>query len=290
MKTMIRTLLIIAVLAASVLAQTDARAELAKWRAEHEAEISKIDGWLSLAGLFWLKEGANRVGRGDGFDVSLTESSKNAFFGRIELTNGVAELWVEPGVEAFANGVRIGRLKLETDENKSPTIVEYGSQSFFLIKRGDQIGVRLRDRSNKSLREFTGLKWFRYDRRYRVEARLEKFSEEMEILVANVLGGNFKMKSPGILKFRLRGRSYSLQPVTEGDKLLIVFRDLTSRRETYGAGRFLYAKPDENGRVVLDFNRAENPPCAFTTFATCPLPPPQNRLRVSIPAGEKRYH
>jgi uncharacterized protein (DUF1684 family) len=134
------------------------------------------------------------------------------------------------------------------------------------------------------------LKWFDFDRRYRVVAKFERFPEEKEILVANVLGGNFRMKSPGILTFRLRGRRYSLQPVTEGDKLLIVFRDLTSRSETYGAGRFLYAKPDEKGRVVLDFNKAENPPCAFTTFATCPLPPPQNRLRIRIPAGEKRFH
>ncbi|HVE56713.1 MAG TPA: DUF1684 domain-containing protein, partial [Pyrinomonadaceae bacterium] len=129
------------------------------------------------------------------------------------------------------------------------------------------------------------------DKDYKIKAKFEAFDVPKEVLIPNVLGGNFKMKSPGILRFKLNGKKYALEPVLEegSDKLFIIFRDATSRAETYGAGRFLYAEKAENGKVILDFNKAENPPCAFTSFATCPLPPPQNRLEVEIKAGEKRY-
>src|SRR5205085_359946 len=136
---------------------------------------------------------------------------------------------------------------------------------------------------------FKGLHWFPIDDSYKVTAIFEQLDTPKEILIPNVLGSSFKMKSPGTLKFKIGGKAYSLQPVEEGDHLFIIFRDLSSKTETYGAGRFLYADKPVNGRVTLDFNKSENPPCAFTSFATCPLPPPQNRLDVAINAGEKRY-
>lgn len=128
------------------------------------------------------------------------------------------------------------------------------------------------------------------DNGLRVVASFEKFDKPQEVLVPNVLGGNFKYESPGVLRFRLGGSEYTLQPVSEGENLFIIFRDETSRSETYPAGRFLYTAKPVNGKVVLDFNKAENPPCAFTPFATCPLPPRQNRLKVAIRGGEKRFH
>jgi uncharacterized protein (DUF1684 family) len=159
-----------------------------------------------------------------------------------------------------------------------------------LIKREERFGIRLKDSNSEARRNFKGLHWFPIDESYKVKARLEAWPEPKEVSVPNVLGGNFKMKSPGVLKFSLNGKECALQPVLEDDEtLFIIFGDGSNRSETYKSGRFLYAEKPVNGEVVLDFNKAENPPCAFTPYATCPLPPAGNKLEVEIQAGEKRY-
>ncbi len=270
--------------------QNDYQSEIEKWRADYETEIKDENGWLTVAGLFWLKDGTNSIGAGAGFDIELTENFKGKF-GEIEFKNGSAILKIENGVEALNEGKQISSIELVSDEKGKPSVIQTGSQTFYLIKREDRFGIRLKDKNSKERVNFKGLKWFPINEKYRIEARFEAFPEPKEVLIPNVLGGNFKMKSPGVLRFKLNGKKYSLEPVLEAgsDRLFIIFRDATSRTETYGAGRFLYAKKAVDGKVILDFNKAENPPCAFTSFATCPLPPPQNRLDVKIKAGEKRY-
>lgn len=273
-------------------AQTNYAGEIENWRVKHEAELKTESGWLTVAGLFWLKEGVNTIGTGSGFDIELTENFKQGKFGEINFQNGKALLKIENGVEALTSGTTVSEIELVSDEKGKPTLIQTGSQTFYLIKRVDRFGIRLKDKNNKELTNFTGLKWFPIDEKYRVEAEFEPFAEPKEVLIPNVLGGNFKMKSPGVLRFKLKGKKYTLEPVMEeegSDELFIIFRDATSKTETYGAGRFLYTKKAENGKVLLDFNKAENPPCAYTAFATCPLPPPQNRLDAAIKAGEKRY-
>jgi uncharacterized protein len=261
-----------------------------KWRSEQEANLKKETGWLTVAGLFWLKEGTNTVGAGDDFDVRLTDNFKQGKFGEIDFKNGVATLKVEKGVEAMVDGKSVSTIDLVSDEKGKPTEIRTGTQTFFLIKREDRFGIRLRDSNSEARRNFKGRHWFPIDESSKVTARLEAWPEPKEIMIPNVLGGNFKMKSPGLLKFTMKGKEYSLQPVTEDDKsLFIIFGDGTNRDETYKAGRFLYADMPVNGETVLDFNKAYNPPCAFTPFATCPLPPPQNKIEVEIKAGEKRY-
>lgn len=284
---------ILLVFSAAALAQTAYTSEIEKWRAEYEAKLRSEDGWLTVAGLFWLKEGANTIGAGKGFDIELTDNFKQERFGAIDFKGGKATLKVAPGVEALTpDGRRIDEIELVSDEKGKPTVVQTGSQTFYLIKREDRFGIRLKDKNSRERTEFKGLSWFPIDEKYRVEAQFEAFDAPKEILIPNVLGGNFRMKSPGVLRFKLNGKKYALEPVLEegSDKLFIIFRDATSRAETYGAGRFLYAKKPENGTVILDFNQAENPPCAYTPYATCPLPPPQNRLAAEIKAGEKRFH
>jgi uncharacterized protein (DUF1684 family) len=272
-------------------AQEDYTAEIEKWRAEHEAELKKETGWLTVAGLFWLKEGVNTIGAGSNFDIELTDNFKQGKFGEIIFRNGKATLKVENGVEALNDGKPFSEIELVSDEKGKPTVIQTGSQTFYLIKREERFGIRLKDKNSKERVNFSGLKWFPVNEKYKVTAEFEAFSEPKEVLIPNVLGGNFKMKSPGVLKFKLKGKKYALEPVLEegSDQLFIIFRDATSKTETYGAGRFLYAKLAKDGKVILDFNKSENPPCAFTAFATCPLPPPQNRLEVEIKAGEKRY-
>jgi len=254
-------------------------------------QSEKETGWLTVAGLSWLKEGGNTVGAGDKFDVRLTDNFKQGKFGEIEFKDGKAILKVEKGVEAQSDGKGIsGPIDLVSDEKGKPTQIQTGTQTFYLIKREERFGIRLKDSNSEARRNFKGLHWFPVDESYKVTARFEAFPEAKEVSVPNVLGGNFKMKSPGTLKFSLKGKEYALQPVDEGDgTLFIIFLDKSSENETYKSGRFLYADKAVNGEAVLDFNKAENPPCAFTPYATCPLPPPGNSLDVEIKAGEKRY-
>ena len=215
----------------------------------------------------------------------------NRKFGEIEFKDSKAILKIEKGVEAQSDGKGItGDIDLVSDEKGKPTEIRTGTQTFYLIKREERFGIRLKDSNSEARRNFKGLHWFPIDDSYKVAAHFEAFPEAKEVSIPNVLGGNFKMKSQGTLKFSLKGKEYALQPVDEGDgTLFIIFRDKSSESDTYKSGRFLYADKPVNGEAVLDFNKAENPPCAFTAFATCPLPPPQNNLEVEIKAGEKRY-
>ncbi len=274
----------------SAQAQTDYVKAIEKWRSDEESDLKKETSWLTVAGLFWLKEGINTVGAGPAFDVRLTDNFKQAKFGEIDFKNGIATLKVESGVDAQSDGKSISTIELVSDEKGKPTQIRTDSQTFHLIKRDDRFGIRLKDSKSKARLAFQGLRWFPIDESYKVAARFDAFPEPREVMIPNVLGGSFKMKSPGILKFTFKGKEYSLQPVDEGDgSLFIIFRDESNLKETYLAGRFLYADKPVNGEAVLDFNKAQNPPCAFTPFATCPLPPPQNTLEVEIKAGEKRY-
>lgn len=272
------------------LAESDYVAGIQKLRTEEEADLKKPDGWLTLAGLFWLKEGTNTVGAGSSFDVRLTDNFKEGKFGEITFHNGSATLMVDKGVEATAKGVPVAMVELASDANGKPTEIHTGSQLFYLIQRGDRYGIRVKDSESKARTEFKGQNWYPIDQSYRVKAHLQALPEPKELLVPNVLGGHFKMKSPGLLHFKLAGKELSLQPVLEDDgSLFIIFRDATNETETYSAGRFLHADKPVNGEAILDFNKAENPPCAFTPYATCPLPPAGNDLPVAVKAGEKRY-
>jgi len=271
--------------------QTDYVREIEKWRSDREVNLKKESGWLSVAGLYWLKAGTNTVGAGEKFDVRLTDNFKQGRFGQIDFDAGKALLRVESGVDAQSDGQRItGPIELVSDEKGKPTEIRTGTQTFFLIKREERYGIRLKDSNSEARRNFAGLHWFPVNETYRVTARLEPGTEAKELKVPNVLGGFFKMKSPGRLKFTLEGKEQSLQAVEEDDgSLFLIFGDQSNEKETYKSGRFLYADKAVNGETVLDFNKAENPPCAFTPYATCPLPPPGNKLALEITAGERRF-
>jgi uncharacterized protein (DUF1684 family) len=274
----------------SVLAQSDYVKAVEKWRSDEAADLKKEDGWLALAGLFWLKDGVNTVGSGPQFDVRLTENFTQGKFGEIDFKNGVATLKVANGVQAQCDGKPVSTMDLVSDEKGKPTEIRIGSEMFYLIRREDRFGIRLKDNNSKARVAFKGQNWFPVNESYRVPARLQAFPEPKELMVPNVLGGHFKMKSPGLLRFSLRGKECSLQPVLQDDgSLFIIFRDASNSSETYSAGRFLNADKPVDGATTLDFNKAENPPCAFTPYATCPLPPEGNDLALAIKAGEKRY-
>jgi uncharacterized protein (DUF1684 family) len=253
-------------------AETEYGKGIEKWRSEREVNLRKDTGWLTVAGLFWLKEGINTVGADEKSDVRLTDNFKHGKFGEIEFKEGKAVLKLEKDVEAMSDGKRISAaVELVSDEKGKPTEIRTGTQTFFLIKREERFGIRLKDSNSEARQTFKGLHWFPVDESYKVTARMEAWPEPKEISVPNVLGGNFKMKSPGVLKFTIRGKECSLQPVDEGDgTLFIIFRDESSQVETYKSGRFLYAEKPVNGEAILDFNKAENSAMRF--HALCDLP------------------
>ena len=261
------------------------------WRRERQARLKADGGWLTVAGLFWLKPGANSFGADPGNDVVLPGHAAPARAGRFVLEGGHVRVEVRPGAGVTRAGRPVTRADLRSDaDGAAPDVLALGPLTMQVIARGARLGVRLKDRESAARRDFKGTRWFPIRTEYRVLARFVARAAPEKIGVPTVLGTVEPMPSPGTLTFQLGGKTMSLDPVVEpGEReLFVIFRDATSGRTTYGGGRFLYADPPRDGHddVVLDFNRAYSPPCAFTRYATCPLPPSQNHLHVAIEAGE----
>jgi hypothetical protein len=283
----------VAGLASLALADEAYRAEVQKWREERETRLKADGGWLTLAGLFWLKEGANRFGTDPAGDIVLPEGSAPAKTGVFELTGEQVTVALQPGVSGRIGGKAVsGATPMRADTSGSPDVLEMGTLTMNVIKRGDRYGIRLKDKNSPVRKGFTGLRWFDIQEEYRVEARWVSYPQPKPVKVPNVLGQTESMPSPGYAEFTLGGKPVRVDGVLEdpnAEQLFFILRDQTSGKETYGAGRFLYADLPKAGKVVLDFNKAYSPPCAFTPYATCPLPPPQNWMPVRVEAGEMAY-
>lgn len=264
--------------------------EHARWHQERVQRLMQPDGWLSLVGLYWLEAGETRVGSSAEAPVRLPERAP-ARLGLFRLEGKQVVFQSEPSVEVRCAGERVDHLVLRDDRDPKPTVLEWKGIRLQLLWRNERYAVRVRDEEAPTRKGFRGIELFPPDPAYRLEAQFEPFSEVRTVEVPTVLGYFDRMRAPGYVRFWWKGQEYRLLALDDtGDgRLFLVFGDLTNRSETYGGGRFLYADPPEKGRVILDFNRAYNPPCAFTPYATCPLPPPENRLPFRVEAGEKRY-
>jgi uncharacterized protein len=269
----------------------DYKKEIAAWDRKRVEYQTGPGGWLNLAGLFRLKPGINTFGSDPSNDLVFPEGKIPANAGVFFLSQDKVEMTVQSGV-AIKAGDKLftSGLIFHPDSTNQPKLT-YGSLQWFIIKRDDQLSVRLRDLEHPEVSNFKGIGRFEVDPSWRVEATLERPASPRKISITNVLGQTYDQVSPGTLVFQLKGKEHRLDALEEGEELFIIFGDSTNERETYPAGRYLYAqKPGEDGKTILDFNKAYNPPCAFTPFATCPLPPPQNVLLVAVTAGEKNYH
>jgi uncharacterized protein (DUF1684 family) len=268
------------------------RAAVLKWREQREARLKADDGWLTVAGLFWLHEGENTMGSEPGSAILLPAGASPARAGTIELASRQVTLRLAPGLSGrVGTGPVTGPVVLRPDSAGRPDVLELGRLSLFVIERGGRLAVRLRDRESAARRGFTGLDWYDVSEAYRVSARYVTYPKPKPVTVPNVLGRMETMPSPGYAEFVMQKQTVRLDGVLEepgAKELFFIFSDATSGKETYPSGRFLYAEPTGDS-VTLDFNKAYNPPCAFTPFATCPLPPKQNVLPVRIEAGEKTY-
>ena len=261
--------------------------ELSQWQQKRWADLKGETGWLTLVGLFWLKEGENKFGRDGANEIVIPKLAAHA--GSFWLEKNVVRLDAsQPGFTV--EGKPIKSLELKTDDDDKPTVVRFDSMSFQIIKRGEKLGLRVKDSQNPDRVNFKDTEFYPADLKWRVEAQFEPYSPPKPMPITNVLNMESTESSPGAIKFTVDGKEYRLDAITEKDepRLFMIIADKTSGKETYPAGRYLYVDtPDASGRVIIDFNKAYSPPCAFTKFATCPLPPKQNRLPFAIEAGEK---
>ncbi|MGH8212638.1 MAG: DUF1684 domain-containing protein [Rhodanobacteraceae bacterium] len=262
-----------------------------QWRVQRLARLTAPDGWLSLVGLHWLEPGPSTIGSAP--DNAIVIESAPAHLGSIELhQDGKVVLELQADSGARIDGEARMRAVLRDDRAQDPTRVSFGSINFVVIDRGGRKALRVRDAQAETRARFAGVESFPVDPSWRIDARWVPFDAPRALETMNVIGQLESYPAPGRVVFERDGREHELLPVIEtpGDETLyLMFADGTSGKETYGAGRFLYTEPPRDGRIVIDFNKAYNPPCVFTPFATCALAPPENRLDLRIKAGEKKY-
>ncbi len=276
--------------------------DLAAWRTQHAADLQKPDGWLALVGLEWLVPGDNTFGSAADNKIHLPASGP-AHLGVLRLEGitvtlappegGFAQSLLLDGKPAQSQELRVG---VNTDKGNPRMTI--GTLNFYVVRRADRFALRIKDAKSPALTGFHGLKWYPPDAAFRVNARWNPYTPPKSVTLATLIGTSYDQPVPGAAEFTLDGKTYKLEPVVEDNpavKLFFILRDTTSTSTTYGACRFLYTglPPnglDKPGDLVLDFNHLENPPCAYTPYATCPLPPPGNRLPIPLPVGELRYH
>jgi len=272
-----------------IIVNSEYAAEIDDWHFKRIENLKKSSGWLNLVGLYWLEEGENSFGSGKENNIIFPPKAPIKL-GSFIKSDSVITFVSDPDAEVIMNNKRIFETKMNNDLVENTTILENGSLKWFLIKRGDNYGIRLRDLKADLLSEFEGIERFPINPEWKIGGKFIPYQEPKKISIPTILGTIETENSPGKLEFLVDGNPYSLEPVSAGKRLFVVFADLTSGEETYGAGRFLYINaPDSNNNVILDFNKAYNPPCAFTKYATCPLPPDQNKLKIRVTAGEKNY-
>jgi uncharacterized protein (DUF1684 family) len=255
------------------------------WRKIQESYLTAPEGWLSVAGLYWLHDGDNYAGSDLASDLVLP-ASLAARVGDFDLTGGQVDFHVSSSSSVSKDGVPFTMGVLKPDQDR----VKVGECTLMVIHRGSRIGVRLFDPKCKGRTDFKGMKWFPVSGAFKVKARFIPYAADRTIPITNVLGDVSMSPNPGYVTFMLRGKSCRLEAQAEGGGLFLNFQDETTGKSTYPAGRFLNTDAPVQGTVEIDFNRAVNPPCAFTSFATCPLPPKENKLPVAVEAGEKTHH
>jgi uncharacterized protein (DUF1684 family) len=267
----------------------EAKRDWLEWRSKRLESVAGSNGWTTLVARHWLHDGPNSVGSSLTNEFVLDPGRAPTVIGTFFRDGQRVRFESAPRISAVIEGRPIVTAQLISDASNSPTRLEVGALTFIVIERGERIGVRVRDPNAPARKEFKGIKCFPYNERWRLAGRFEAFPSSKTMRVDDVTGATQELVSPGVVVFNYGGKEYRLQAVEEaGEKdLFIILRDQTAGDTTYASGRFLYVpRPEPDGRIVIDFNRTYTPPCAFTRFATCPLPPPQNWLPFALQAGE----
>jgi len=268
----------------------DLENEVRAYREARVARLTSEKGWLTLIGKVWLRPGRHRIGSAPGSEIPLPPDRAPPRVATVTLENGAVRLDVDSSVELYARGRPVKSLEWRSDADDQPDELTIGSLMLELIRRGADLAIRVRDSQSAARLSFAGIPYYPIDPDWRIVARLDRFVAEREVVFDDGDRRPQLYVSPGTAVFEKAGVTCRLLPVLESDRarMFVLFADPTNRDETYGAGRFLYAPIPEDGHIVLDFNKAFNPPCAFSPYAVCPLPPPENRLPLRVEAGEKR--
>ncbi|MFI5237084.1 MAG: DUF1684 domain-containing protein [Ignavibacteriales bacterium] len=263
--------------------------EVEEWHQKRISRLKEETGWLNLAGLFWLKEGENKIGSAKDNDIIFPSGPE--YIGSLFLKDSVVTIKMISGQNIMNNGVSAPEMILKDDYSDSTTFLQAGSLKWNIIRRTKGFGIRLRDLNAVLLKTFDGIERFPISDEWRIKAKFEKYDPPKKIMIPDIVGTIDEEESPGAAVFAVGDKTFRIDALDAGgNRIWFIFADQTSGIESYGAGRFLYTdKPDSNGIVILDFNKAYNPPCVFTKFATCPLPPKDNYLKLKITAGEKMW-
>lgn len=273
---------------APLAAMTAHQQEIAAWRATRVERLTAPDGWLSLVGLHWLPaESAQTLGNGADNDIDLGRGPKR--LGLLSWVHGQPRFEVEAGAEVTVAGASGTAFDLSPAADGTPVVVSFGSASFQVLDRGDKHALRVKDSEAPTRLKFIGIPYFDINPQWRIEARFEAYDEPRSIEVATVIGTLESYPNPGRIVFEKDGKMHTIEALVEEgeEQYFLIIADRSSGKETYGMARYLYAGPPKDGHIVVDFNKAYNPPCAFTAFATCPMPPPGNRLDLYVAAGEQ---
>ena len=283
--------------ASSDAASSDATS-LAEWRVQRAKTLSAPDGWLTLVGLDWLQSGKNAVGLAADNQIQL-HGRAPAHLGVIEVDGAGLRLLAPEGgfpPHLLIDGQPAREGAIQSDDTRA-TVLSDENLTMVVLHRGDRFALRIKDSESATRTSFKGLHWYPPSAKYRITAKWIPFVPQHTEKIPTIIGTTLDMPAPGLAEFTLDGKTIQIEPVLEGPdakELFFILRDATSHTTTYQAARFLYAEMPSNGldkpgTIVLDFNRLQNPPCAYTPYATCPLPPFQNRLAIAIPAGEERF-
>jgi uncharacterized protein (DUF1684 family) len=262
--------------------------EIKTWHQSRIERLKEKNGWLSLAGLFWLEPGENTFGGDSGNDFVVQSKKTYPVIGSFFLNQGDVRFITKKDVPVTHHDQPVKDMVLKDDSKKDLSILKLDTLSWYVIRRGEKLGIRLKDSAHPRLQKLKKIDTFPVNSEWRIAAKLERFKSPKTIDIPTVLGTIDKQMSPGILVFKIEQKTHRLSPLGDKGDLFVIFGDQTNGKETYGGGRFLLVKkPDSNGLTFIDFNKAYNPPCVFSPYATCPLPPQENILSVQVTAGEK---
>jgi hypothetical protein len=270
--------------------QTEYKNEIEKWHQSRVESLKSETGWLNIVGLYWLQQGENTFGSSKENTIVFPKGKAGDKLGSFILKDGLVSLvaekkaMIESDNRPFTTGI------IFDEKQESPVVLSHKNLRWFIIKRGTKYGVRLRDLQSDALKNFSHIDRFQVDEKWKITALYEAPLNEKTIPIYDIIGLTTETPFGGTVHFEIDGKKFQLDATLEGDELFIVFSDETTGKETYGGGRFLYAlKPSSGNAVIIDFNKAYNPPCSFTNFATCPMPTSKNNLAIKILAGEKSY-
>lgn len=265
--------------------------EIKQWDQKRLERLKADDGWLNLVGRTWLKPGENKFGSAKDNEVVIESNKVSDYMGVFIFQDSTVTMKVNDGVEVFFNGKPVKEMIMIGDDKEEMTVFQNGPIKWNLIVRNELYGIRFRDLESEFVKSFSGIERFPVNEDWKITADFEAYDPPKKIEVPNVLGQVDEELSPGAVVFTKNNQTYRIETIDAGDRLWLIFADGTSGEETYGGGRFLYtdSKADSTGKVIVDFNKAYNPPCVLTKFATCPLPPKENYIKLRITAGEKMY-